>query len=87
VIKNERHNGETGDRITIEVLRPRIVETIEIVLKERRHRPDDDGSEKRGIAFRDVAMSILHGGKRVFAVSSLALQTIKASDTNFQEEK
>jgi hypothetical protein len=29
-------------------------------LKERRHRPDDDRGEERGVAFRDSFMSILH---------------------------
>ena len=61
-IENKRCNSETGDQVTVEILGPRIVETVEIKLKERRHRPDDNGGEKRGITFRDVSMSILHDG-------------------------
>lgn len=59
-IENKGCNGETGDRVTVEILGPRIVETVEIKLKERRHRPDDNSGEKRGITFRNVSMSILH---------------------------
>jgi len=59
-IENKGCNGETGDRVTVEILGLRIVEKVEIKLKERRHRPDDNGGEKRGITLRDVSMSILH---------------------------
>ena len=59
-IENKGCDSETGDRVTVEILGPRIVETVEIKLKERRHRPDDNGGKKRGITLRDVSMSILH---------------------------
>ena len=57
-VENEGRDGETRDGITIEILRPRIVVTIEIKLKERGHRPDGDRGEERGIT--QVSMSILH---------------------------
>jgi hypothetical protein len=54
-------------------------------LKKRRHRPDRDGGEEGGVSFGKVSRSI-HPARlqnERFAVSSLALQTIKASDTRF----
>jgi len=51
-IENERRDGEAGDGVAVKILRPRIVIAIQVILKERRHRPDEDGGEDRGIAFR-----------------------------------
>ncbi|PYL56757.1 MAG: hypothetical protein DMF30_08740 [Verrucomicrobia bacterium] len=50
-IENKRGNGEAGHRVAIKILSPRIVIAIQIILKERRHRPDEDGGEDRGVAF------------------------------------
>jgi hypothetical protein len=57
-VKNERNDGETRDRVSIEILRPWIVITIEVKLEEGGHRPNDDGGEKREVT--GVAMSIFH---------------------------
>ena len=59
--KNERNNGEAGDEITVKILRPRIVETIQVILKKGRQRPDDDGGEDSGVSARELASVSCHG--------------------------
>ena len=58
--KNERNNGEAGDEITVKILRPRIVETIQVILKKGRQRPDDDGGEDCGVSARELARASCH---------------------------
>src|SRR5439155_20499187 len=53
-MKHKWRDGAAGDGIAIKILRPGIVVAIQIILKERRHRPDDDRSEDRGVAFREI---------------------------------
>ena len=53
-VDQQRRNGETSNKISIEILCPRIVITVQVVLKKRRRRPDNDRGEDRGIAFREV---------------------------------
>jgi hypothetical protein len=60
--KDKRNDCETGNQVAVKILRPRIVKAIEIKLKERRHRPDDDGREKGGVAFGQLFIALFHRG-------------------------
>ena len=53
-IKEKWGNGDAGDGIAIKILCPRVVVAIQVILKERRHRPDDDRGEDSGVAFRKI---------------------------------
>ena len=46
---DERQDGEAADGITVEVLRPRIVESVEVELKKGWRRPDEHSREDRGV--------------------------------------
>src|SRR5205085_7817536 len=66
--KGERHDGEKRDRVTVKILRERIVVSVEIKLEKRGCRPDEDGGENRGVTvifaeeLRSVAvLDRLHG--------------------------
>src|SRR5438132_9785459 len=84
-IKHERHHREEGDGIAIKVLRPGIVIADEIELKKRRRRPDDDGREDCGVAFRKAFLLVFHhvsgaaGLRPDFKESSAGLQSINVS--------
>ena len=56
-IKGERENGEKRDRVAIKILREGIVESIEIKLKKRRRRPDEDGRENGGITLGEIFLA------------------------------
>src|SRR4029077_8709356 len=43
--QDERNDGQAGDGVAVKILRPRIIEAIQIKLKERRDRPNADGGE------------------------------------------
>jgi len=47
--KKERQHCEARDRVSAKILRVRIVETVEIELKQRRSRPNEDGSQDGGV--------------------------------------
>ncbi len=50
---DEGSDGETGDAVTVKILRPDIVMVLEKkILEKRRQRPDDDGGEDREVAAR-----------------------------------
>jgi len=59
-IENERRDRETGDRVTIEILRERLVVTDKIKLKQRRHRPDGDAGEEGGVSSGELPAGALH---------------------------
>jgi hypothetical protein len=46
---DERQDGEATDGVAVEVLRPRIVEAVEVELKEGWGRPDKDSRKDRGV--------------------------------------
>ena len=47
--KDEGNDCETGGGVSVEVLRPGIVEAIEIELEERGNRPNGDGGKDRAV--------------------------------------
>ena len=51
-IEYKRGDGEAGHGVAVKILRPGIVIAIQVILKERWHRPDEDRGEDRGVAFR-----------------------------------
>ena len=55
---HEWQNGEAADRIAVEVLRPRIVEAVEVELKEGWRRPDQHGGEDSGVASHELVASL-----------------------------
>src|SRR5207248_11019588 len=57
-IENERGNGEASHRVAVKILGPGIVVAIQVVLEQRRHRPDEDGGEDRGVASREVRAAL-----------------------------
>jgi Flp pilus assembly protein TadD len=59
--QNDRNDGEAGDGVAIEILRPRIVEAIQVKLKERGQRPNADGSEDGAVSARKPARVFIHG--------------------------
>ena len=58
--QNERDNCETGDAVAVKILRPGIVETVEIKLKKRGQRPDGHGREDRGVSSGELTRASLH---------------------------
>ena len=55
-IKHERQDGEAGDGIAVKILRPGIVEAVEIELKEGRRRPDEHGREDGGVTLGECSL-------------------------------
>ena len=53
-VKGERENGEKRDRVTIKILRERIVISIEVKLKKRWRRPDENSRENGGITLGKI---------------------------------
>jgi hypothetical protein len=54
-IENQRRNGEACGGVSVKVLRPRIVVTIQVILEQRRNRPNDNGGQDCGVAFRKIS--------------------------------
>ncbi len=69
-VKHERHDGEAGDGIAVEILRPGIVEAVEIELEKGGRRPDEHGREDGGVTLGECSRSFRHFfqafGKRLF---------------------
>jgi hypothetical protein len=61
--QDERDNGETGDSVTVKILRPGIVETVEVKQEKRRQRPDAHGGENRGVSSGKSAGASLHAAE------------------------
>ena len=59
---NEWDDGETGDGVSVEILRPRIVEAIQIELEQRGQRPDRDRGKDGGISSGKLPRFGLHTG-------------------------
>jgi len=57
-IEHERQDGEAGNGISIEILRPGIVELVEIVLEKRRGRPNNDGAEDCSVSAHEYFTSL-----------------------------
>src|SRR5437763_13129837 len=53
-INQERCNGETSDKVTIEILCPRIVIAIQIIHEQRWRGPNKHRGKDRSVAFRQA---------------------------------
>jgi tetratricopeptide (TPR) repeat protein len=61
-LKQDKGNDrETSHGISVEILGPRIVEAIQIELKQRWERPNADGGEEGNVSTRKVAGTFVHG--------------------------
>src|SRR5881628_2753600 len=59
-VENERGDGEAGDRVTVEILRERLVVADEVKLKERRHRPNGNAGEESGVTSGELPGARFH---------------------------
>jgi hypothetical protein len=59
--QDERDDGQTGHRVSIKILRPRIVKAIQVKLEQRRQRPDSDGGENGAVSSGELTDSFVHG--------------------------
>ena len=79
----EGQNGETRERVAVEILRKRIVVAVEVKLEERRRRPDEDGREDRGVTLGVFASGLRGcGWSRSKAWKSRRLSRVISSVTN-----
>ena len=53
-VNQERCDSEAGDKITIKVLRPRIVVAIQIIHEQRWGGPNKDRAKHGGVSFRQA---------------------------------
>ena len=85
-VKDKWEHGEKADQITVKILRPGIVITVQVKLKERRRRPDEDGREDGGVSSGKCFAGLFcrrHGFARAAGFdskeTSVGLQSFNAS--------
>jgi hypothetical protein len=59
-VENEWCDGETGDGVTVKILRERLVIADQVKLKERRHRPNGNAGEECGVTSGELPGVSLH---------------------------
>ena len=59
-VENEWCDGEAGDRVTVEILRERLVVADEVKLKKRRHRPNGNAGEERSVTSGELPGARFH---------------------------
>ena len=80
-IEHERQDGEAGNGISIEILCPRIVELVEIVLEKRRGRPNNDGAEDCSVSAYECFTSL---GCHIIEANGLVLSDWKERKAGLQ---